>query len=94
MVVSVLPCSQCCGGDRDVPGVLDGAGHVVGQVVSGLDTLAPLDHHHPAHRVPVLKCEVDIETLGLVTRNFNQRLISANKVKSRNTPGAPILSWM
>ena len=50
-----IPCSKCGGGDCDILGVLDSAGHVVGQVVAGLDVLAPLDDHHPGHGVPVLK---------------------------------------
>ena len=49
-----VPSSEGGGGHRDVLGLLDGAGHVVGQVVAGLHGLAELDDHHVGQRVAVL----------------------------------------
>ena len=49
-----IPSPECGGGDGDVLRLLDGAGHVVGQVVAGLDGLAELDDHHVGEGVAVL----------------------------------------
>ena len=53
-VQCVLPGPERGGGDGDVLGLPDGAGHVVGQVVASLHGLRELDHHHAGERVPVL----------------------------------------
>ena len=41
-----VPSSESGGGDGNVLRLLEGAGHVVGEVVTGLDSLAELNHHH------------------------------------------------
>ena len=52
-----IPSPECGGGDGDVLRLLDGAGHVVGQVVPGLHGLAELDDHHVGESVAVLGTE-------------------------------------
>ena len=54
MMAETVPSSECGGGHRDVLRLLDGAGHVVGQVVPGLHGLAELDDHHVGESVAVL----------------------------------------
>ena len=49
-----VPSSQSGGGHSNVLRLLEGAGHVVGEVVPGLDSLAELNHHHVGKSVPVL----------------------------------------
>ena len=49
-----VPSSQSGGGHSNVLGLLEGAGHVVGEVVTGLDGLTELYHHHVGESVSVL----------------------------------------
>ena len=66
---STVPCSECGGRHRDVLRLLDGAGHVVGQVVAGLHGLAELDDHHVGESVAVL-----VRARVLAVRKKNQNL--------------------
>ena len=61
-----VPSSQSGGGDGNVLRLLEGAGHVVGEVVTGLDGLTELDHHHVGESVSVL---VILEVLARLENN-------------------------
>ena len=49
-----VPSSEGGGGHSDVLRLLQGAGHVVGEVKAGLDSLAELNHNHVGDGLPVL----------------------------------------
>ena len=80
---STVPCSECGGRHCDVLRLLDGAGHVVGQVVAGLHRLRELDHHHARQGVPVLAAwhisgVTQHRVLGLINTHCNTAILVVN----------------
>ena len=74
MIGETVPSSEGGGGHREVLRLLDGAGHVVGQVVPGLHGLAELDDHHVGESVAVL-VRATVSVSGLETRTTSSHSV-------------------